>query len=74
MLVKCIIGTSGKLSYDQTISFEFLWVFGLGLIFGFLGFWVWVWIWLGRDPDLNPKPKFFLGKTSAYDLKIKASN
>ena len=71
MLVKCIIGTSGKLSYDQTISFEFIWVWYLF----FLGFWVWVWILclvffgffglgLGRDSDLNPKPKCFLGKTT----------
>jgi hypothetical protein len=64
--------------------FEFL-----GLVFGFLGFWVigflgfWVFgffvifglgsdlgLDLDRDPDTNPKPKFFGCKTSATRQEI----
>jgi len=41
------------------ICFFFEVFLGLGLVFGFLGFWD-----LGRDPGPNPKPKFFLGKMS----------
>ena len=37
------------------MPFVFLWFLGLGL---------------GRYPDQNPKPKFFLGKTSGYGLEV----
>ncbi len=58
------ITTQKKENTQQTISFEFLWVLGLGLIFNFLRFlglglvlvFLWgFWIWVKRlDLDLNP--------------------
>ena len=60
------------LGMDMGLGIKIFLVLGMGMGFGIKNFWVLgfgFWVWVGYI-YLNPKPKIFLGETSAPNPKM----